>query len=174
MIEQSKEKKEKEASKEQLDEDIIKELGPIVNEPADNEECLRNIQTVFDYSVKNLSPYYLDKLGQSSDPIGQVAELVTGIVNNNAHVYHAAPVGSVMEREAIKIIGKGFDSLCRTCTAAAARPTLTCPAGRLPANYRCCAAHSLSVRCMWVFGAALGPTFVTSDELTDPQSLRIQ
>ena len=91
-----------------MPEDIIKELGPIVNESADNEECLRNIQTVFDYSVKNLSPYYLDKLGQSSDPIGQVAELVTGIVNNNAHVYHAAPVGSVMEREAIKIIGKGF------------------------------------------------------------------
>jgi 2-keto-4-pentenoate hydratase/2-oxohepta-3-ene-1,7-dioic acid hydratase in catechol pathway len=72
------------------------------------------------------------------------------------------------------IIGKGFDSLCRTCTAAAARPTLTCPAGRLPANYRCRAAHGLSVRCVWVFGAALGPTFVTSDELTDPQSLRIQ
>ena len=53
-----------------MPEDIIAELGPIVNAPADNEECLRNIQTVFDYSVKNLSPYYLDKLGQSSDPIG--------------------------------------------------------------------------------------------------------
>ena len=33
---------------------------------------------------------------------------MTGIVNNNAHVYHAAPVGSVMEREAVKIIGRGF------------------------------------------------------------------
>lgn len=58
--------------------------------------------------MKNLSPYYLDKLGQSSDPIGQVAELVTAVINNNAHVYHGAPVATVMEIEAIKIIGKGF------------------------------------------------------------------
>lgn len=33
---------------------------------------------------------------------------MTAVINNNAHVYHASPVGSVMERECIKLIGKGF------------------------------------------------------------------
>jgi len=91
-----------------MPEDILRELGTIEESGNSNDECLRIINKVFEYSVKNLSPYYLDKLGQSTDPIGQVAELVTAVVNNNAHVYHAAPVGSIMERESIKIIGKAF------------------------------------------------------------------
>jgi len=91
-----------------MPEDILRELGSITKKGQSNDECLRIIDTVFEYSVKNLSPYYLDKLGQSTDPIGQVAELVTAVVNNNAHVYHAAPVASVMERECIKIIGRAF------------------------------------------------------------------
>lgn len=96
-----------------MPDEILRELGSLCtnnrNESGhSNDECLRIIDTVFEYSVKNLSPYYLDKLGQSTDPIGQVAELVTAVVNNNAHVYHAAPVASVMERECIRFLGRAF------------------------------------------------------------------
>ena len=50
----------------------------------------------------------MDKLYASSDPIGQIAELVVAVLNTNVHVYHVSPVFSVMEVESIKLFGKQF------------------------------------------------------------------
>lgn len=88
--------------------EIIEKLGPITEKGHDNEEMLRNIKTTFEYSSKTMSPYYLDKLYTGSDPIGQISELMVAMLNTNVHVYHAAPVFSVMETLGIKELGKGF------------------------------------------------------------------
>ena len=51
-----------------------------------------------------MNPYFLDKLYAGTDPIGQIAELITSILNTNLHVYQVSPVFSVMEIECVKII----------------------------------------------------------------------
>jgi glutamate/tyrosine decarboxylase-like PLP-dependent enzyme len=69
---------------------------------------MKVIETVFKYSVNTLNPYFFDKLYAGSDPIGQVAELVTAVLNTALHVYQVSPVFSVMEVECYKIIGQQF------------------------------------------------------------------
>ena len=59
--------------------------------------------TAFKYSVKTMHPFFMDKLYSGSDPTGQVAELVTTVLNTAVHVYHVAPVFSIMEVEVLKI-----------------------------------------------------------------------
>lgn len=60
------------------------------------------------YSLKTMHPFFLDKLYPGSDPIGQIAEYIVAILNTNVHVYHVAPVFSVMEVECIRIFGEKF------------------------------------------------------------------
>jgi glutamate/tyrosine decarboxylase-like PLP-dependent enzyme len=55
-----------------------------------------------------MHPFFMDKLYSGSDPTGQVAELVTTVLNTAVHVYHVAPVFSVMEVEVLKIYAKAF------------------------------------------------------------------
>jgi len=50
----------------------------------------------------------MDKLYSGSDPVGQIAELATTVLNPAVHVYHVSPVFSVMEVEVIKIYAKAF------------------------------------------------------------------
>lgn len=94
-----------------LPKDIIRELGPLTDEPASIEECAKVIETTFKYSLKSMHPFFMDKLYAGSDPIGQIAEYVVAILNTNVHVYHVSPVFSVMEVECIRLFGEhfGFD-----------------------------------------------------------------
>lgn len=50
--------------------EIISKLGPIANEPANMEELTKSFETVFEYSVKTMHPFFIDKLYSGSDPIG--------------------------------------------------------------------------------------------------------
>lgn len=95
-------------SKFTMPKDIIAKLGEIGDAPGTNDECLDVIETTFEYSMKTLHPLFMDKLYASSDPIGQVAELVIAVLNTNVHVYHVSPVFSVMEVECLRILGMQF------------------------------------------------------------------
>jgi glutamate/tyrosine decarboxylase-like PLP-dependent enzyme len=88
--------------------EIMKELGPLRNEEATIDEVMETIHTTMKYSLKSMHPFFMDKLYAGSDPIGQVAEFVSAVLNTAVHVYHVAPVFSVMEVECIKIFGKKF------------------------------------------------------------------
>jgi len=90
---------------------IIQALGPIKNEGHSIDECMDNIKTVMKYSVSTMHPYFFDKLYAGSDPIGQVAEFICTVLNTAVHVYHVAPVFTVMEVELMKVFAEkfGFD-----------------------------------------------------------------
>lgn len=94
-----------------LPNDLLRELGPLTNEPSSIEECAKAIETTFKYSLKTMHPFFMDKLYAGSDPVGQIAEYVVAILNTNVHVYHVSPVFSVMEVECIRLFGDqfGFD-----------------------------------------------------------------
>merc|ERR1712226_1573786 len=62
----------------------------------------------FKHSLKTMHPFFLDKLYFGSDPIGQIAELITAVLNTNAHVYHVSSVFSTMEQEIIQRFGEIF------------------------------------------------------------------
>ena len=91
--------------------EIIEALGEIPRNGQSIEECVETIKTTFKYSVKTMHPLFNDKLFSGSEPIGQIAELITSVLNTGVHVYHVSPVFSVMEVECIKYFGKqfGFD-----------------------------------------------------------------
>jgi hypothetical protein len=88
--------------------EIMDALGPLSHEPASIDECVETIRTTMKYSLKTMHPFFMDKLYAGSDPIGQIAEYITSVLNTAVHVYHVAPVFAVMEVECIKIMGKGF------------------------------------------------------------------
>ena len=94
-----------------LPKEIIQELGTIGKEGQSIDECINTFRTTLKYSLKTMHPFFMDKLYAGSDPIGQVSELLSSILNTHTHVYHVAPVLSVMEVECIKIFGRqfGFD-----------------------------------------------------------------
>ena len=58
--------------------------------------------------MKTMHPFFNDKLYAGTDPVGQISEYVAAILNTNAHVYHVAPVFTVMEMECVKFFGKHF------------------------------------------------------------------
>ena len=88
--------------------EIIEKLGPLKDEPGSVDECIETIKTTMEYSLKSMHPFFMDKLYAGSDPIGQIAEFIVSILNTNVHVYHVAPVFSVMEVECIKLFGAQF------------------------------------------------------------------
>lgn len=65
-------------------------------------------RTTFEHSVKTMNPYFMDKLYSGSDPVGQITELVRGVLNTAVHVYHVSPIFSVTEVECVKEFGKVF------------------------------------------------------------------
>ena len=88
--------------------EITKELGPLQDGPASIDECLTTIRQTMDLSLKTMHPFFMDKLYAGSDPIGQIAEYVVAVLNTAVHVYHVAPVFSVMEVECVRMMGRGF------------------------------------------------------------------
>jgi len=88
--------------------EILAALGEIPQQGQSIEECVETIKTTFKYSVKTMHPLFNDKLYCGSDPIGQIAELITAVLNTGVHVYHVSPVFSVMEVECIKFFGQRF------------------------------------------------------------------
>lgn len=66
------------------------------------EQIIKRVETTLRYSVRTSHPRFFDKLYAGSDPIGQVAELVTAVLNTNVHTYAVAPVFAMMEQEVIK------------------------------------------------------------------------
>mmetsp|Transcript_18073 Transcript_18073/g.30841 ORF Transcript_18073/g.30841 Transcript_18073/m.30841 type:complete len:469 (+) Transcript_18073:27-1433(+) len=91
-----------------LPDQILKEIGEIKESGQSIDQCVDTLKTSLKYSLKTMHPFFMDKLYAGSEPIGQVAELVTAILNTHVHVYHVAPVFSVMEVECVKIFGKEF------------------------------------------------------------------
>lgn len=91
-----------------MPQEIIKELGDLDPKGASIEECVKTIDTTMKYSLKTMHPFFMDKLYAGSDPIGQIAEYIVAILNTNVHVYHVAPVFSVMEVECVRIFGERF------------------------------------------------------------------
>eukprot|EP00547_Thalassionema_nitzschioides_P012398 CAMPEP_0194263302 /NCGR_PEP_ID=MMETSP0158-20130606/46988_1 /TAXON_ID=33649 /ORGANISM="Thalassionema nitzschioides, Strain L26-B" /LENGTH=554 /DNA_ID=CAMNT_0039003483 /DNA_START=12 /DNA_END=1676 /DNA_ORIENTATION=- len=89
-------------------EDILRDLGPLTETAGTNEDCLRDIQVCFKHSLKTMHPFFLDKLYFGSDPIGQIAELISAVMNANTLVYHVSSVFSTMEVEVIQRFGEIF------------------------------------------------------------------
>lgn len=89
-------------------EDILNDLGPLTKTAGTNEDCLRDLQVCFKHSLKTMHPFFLDKLYFGSDPIGQIAELISVVLNANTHVYHVSTVFSTMEVEVIQRFGEIF------------------------------------------------------------------
>jgi glutamate/tyrosine decarboxylase-like PLP-dependent enzyme len=88
--------------------EITEAFGKISEEGESNAEVLKSIEVAFKYSVKTMHPFFMDKLYSGSDPTGQIAELVTTVLNPAVHVYHVSPVFSVMEVEVVKIYAEAF------------------------------------------------------------------
>lgn len=90
---------------------ILERLGPLKDEGHSIDECMETVKTVMDMSVSTMHPYFFDKLYAGSDPMGQMAEFITTVLNTAVHVYHVAPVFTVMEVELMKIFAAkfGFD-----------------------------------------------------------------
>lgn len=74
-------------------------------------ETFNLIKQTLDYSVNSWNPAFMDKLYASTDPIGVISELLLGVLNGNAHVYHVSPVLTLMEihvtKATAKLLGMG-------------------------------------------------------------------
>eukprot|EP00038_Savillea_parva_P023500 m.41201 g.41201 ORF g.41201 m.41201 type:complete len:515 (+) comp6096_c0_seq2:61-1605(+) len=75
------------------------------------DKIVGHIKSALKYSVRTSHPRFFDKLYAGSDPVGQVAELITALLNSNVHTYAVAPAFAVMEQEIIKSMATmiGFD-----------------------------------------------------------------
>ncbi|KAJ1680433.1 Glutamate decarboxylase 2 [Spiromyces aspiralis] len=87
------------------------------------EGVSHDLDTLLDNSIKTWNPGFMHKLYASTNPIGVISELVLGVMNNNAHVYTACPISSIIEDDLAKTLGRriGWDS--SICGG------LTCPGG---------------------------------------------
>ncbi|KAJ3334088.1 hypothetical protein HDU76_011612 [Blyttiomyces sp. JEL0837] len=68
----------------------------------DLEEFMTIVKLTLEHSVRTGSPRFLDKLYAGSEPIGQVSELITAILNTNVHVFSVSPVFTLMELSVIR------------------------------------------------------------------------
>eukprot|EP01147_Barroeca_monosierra_P000560 gene560-3877_t len=79
------------------------------------EEVVKRIDLVLKHSVRTGHPRFLDKLFAGSDPIGQVTEFLTAVLNANVYTYAVAPVFTLMELEVIRkmaeIVGFNLDTV---------------------------------------------------------------
>jgi len=72
----------------------------------DDAEVLRTIEKALEYSTRTGKSLFLDKLYAGSEPVGQVAEFIMGIVNSNSHTFPSSPVFCSMEDYLINRVGK--------------------------------------------------------------------
>lgn len=75
------------------------------------EKSVEDIKKALEYSVRTAHPRFFDKLYAGSDPIGQVSELVTAVLNTNVHTFAVAPVFAMIETEVIRSMAEkiGFN-----------------------------------------------------------------
>ncbi|EDQ93000.1 uncharacterized protein MONBRDRAFT_19231 [Monosiga brevicollis MX1] len=75
------------------------------------DKAVAAINDMMLYSVRTSHPRFMNQLFAGSDPIGQIAELVTAILNVNCYTYTVAPVFSMMEVEVMQRMADlaGFD-----------------------------------------------------------------
>jgi len=71
----------------------------------DIKEIAESIKLILQYSVRTAKSLFVDKLYYGSEPVGQIAELLTAVTNTNVHVYQTAPVFTVMEKELVTTFG---------------------------------------------------------------------
>ncbi|KAJ1920632.1 Glutamate decarboxylase 2 [Mycoemilia scoparia] len=96
---------------------------------------LGDVDLILKNSIKTWNQGFVHKLYSSTNPIGVISELVLGAINNNAHVYSACPINSVVEIEMAKRLGEciGWDpSECGglTCPGGSSSNTLALIAAR--------------------------------------------
>lgn len=75
------------------------------------------VEAALKYSVRTSHPRFFDKLYAGSDPVGQVAELITAVLNTNVHTYAVAPAFAMMEQEVLKSMAAQVGSIPRDTSA---------------------------------------------------------
>jgi glutamate/tyrosine decarboxylase-like PLP-dependent enzyme len=69
-------------------------------------DFIQGCQEALHYSVRTSHPRFMNQLFAGSEPSGQVAELLTSVINNSVHTYGAAPLATVVEKHLIKHVGR--------------------------------------------------------------------
>jgi glutamate/tyrosine decarboxylase-like PLP-dependent enzyme len=62
------------------------------------EAFLDSCRDLLKYSVRTRHPRFMNQLYAGSNPSGQIAELLTAVLNSTVHTYAAGPVFAVVER----------------------------------------------------------------------------
>lgn len=75
-------------------------------------KIVERIEAALKYSVRTSHPRFFDKLYAGSDPVGQVAELITAVLNTNVHTYAVAPAFAMMEQEVLKSMAAQVSTPC--------------------------------------------------------------
>ncbi|EKX34119.1 hypothetical protein GUITHDRAFT_166293 [Guillardia theta CCMP2712] len=70
------------------------------------EKFVEGCRSSMKYSVRTSHPRFMNQLYAGSDPAGQVAELLSAVLNTTIHTYGAAPFFSVLERQVIEKLGR--------------------------------------------------------------------
>ena len=60
-------------------------------------DLIQIIEKVTEYTPNIWSPYYLNYLYSSPDPVGLIADWLVSLVNSNVHAYEASPVFALAE-----------------------------------------------------------------------------
>jgi hypothetical protein len=75
-------------------------------EEGSRAEFIQGCQEALRYSVRTSHPRFMNQLFAGSEPSGQVAELLTSVINNSVHTYGAAPLATVVEKHLIERVGQ--------------------------------------------------------------------
>lgn len=75
-------------------------------------DFVRGCQETLRYSVRTSHPRFMNQLFAGSEPCGQIAELLTSVINNSVHTFGAAPLATVVEKHLIERVGQlaGFSN----------------------------------------------------------------
>ena len=92
------------------------DLAAVVNlqlpDEGSSRDFIQGCQDALRYSVRTAHPRFMNQLFAGSEPCGQVAELLTSVINNSVHTYGAAPLATVVEQHLIEHVGQlaGFSA----------------------------------------------------------------
>ena len=81
-------------------------------EEGSSAEFIQGCQDALRYSVRTSHPRFMNQLFAGSEPSGQIAELLTSVINNSVHTYAAAPLATIVEQHLIQQVGNlaGFSN----------------------------------------------------------------
>eukprot|EP00808_Paulinella_micropora_P022405 g74687.t1 len=87
--------------------DLKQLLDLSLNQQGETVERIASyVDDLLQYSTRTGHPRFFDKLFAGTDPIGQVSEFLSALLNNNAHTYATAPVASLMEEQVLAAISE--------------------------------------------------------------------